>query len=93
MAANDNGQQPQEMRDVFGKMLVQLGAEYPQMIMLDADLNTSSKSVYFKDAYPDRFIQAGIAEQNMFGMAAGLALMGFIPFPSTFAGFASRPGA
>lgn len=90
MAANENGHQPEEMRDVFGKMLVQLGAEYPNMVMLDADLNTSSKAVYFKNAYPDRFVQVGIAEQNMFGMAAGLALMGFIPFPSTFAVFASR---
>ena len=60
------------------------------MIVLDADLNTSSKAVFFKQAYPDRFIQVGIAEQNLFGIAAGLALEGFIPFPSTFAVFATR---
>jgi transketolase len=60
------------------------------MIMLDADLHTSSKATMFKKAYPDRFIQVGIAEQNLFGISAGLALSGFIPFPSTFAVFASR---
>jgi transketolase len=89
MAANNTGAVP-EMRDVFGHMLVELGAAYPNMIMLDADLNTSSKAVYFKKAYPDRFIQVGIAEQNLFGISAGLALTGFIPFPSTFAVFATR---
>jgi transketolase len=81
---------PLEMRDVFGQTLVELGNEYHNMIVLDADLHTSSKALYFKKAYPDRFIQVGIAEQNMFGMAAGLALSGFIPFPSTFAVFATR---
>jgi transketolase len=89
MAGNNNGSVP-EMRDVFGHMLVELGAAYPNMIMLDADLNTSSKAVYFKKAYPERFIQVGIAEQNLFGISAGLALTGFIPFPSTFAVFATR---
>jgi transketolase len=81
---------PVEMRDAFGRSLVKLGTEYPQMIVLDADLHTSSKALYFKKAFPDRFIQVGIAEQNLFGIAAGLALTGFIPFPSTFAVFAAR---
>jgi transketolase len=79
-----------EMRDTFGQMLVQLGQEYPRMLVLDADLHTSSKAGYFKAAYPDRFIQVGIAEQNLFGISAGLALEGFIPFPCTFAAFATR---
>jgi len=79
---------PEEMREVFGKTLVELGEEYPEVIVLDADLHTSSKVVYFKRAFPARFIQCGIAEQNMFGIAAGLATQGFIPFPSTFAAFA-----
>jgi transketolase len=79
-----------EMRDVFGQMLVQLGHEYPRMLVLDADLHTSSKAGYFKAAYPDRFLQVGIAEQNLFGISAGLALEGFIPFPCTFASFATR---
>lgn len=86
----ESNSSPLEMRDVFGQTLVELGSEYSNMIVLDADLHTSSKALYFKKAYPDRFIQVGIAEQNMFGMAAGLALSGFIPFPSTFAVFATR---
>ncbi len=79
-----------EMRDVFGQTLVELGATNENMIVLDADLHTSSKAGYFKMAYPERFIQMGIAEQNLFGVAAGLALTGFIAFPSTFAVFATR---
>lgn len=90
MAGNNQSHTLPEMRDVFGQTLVELGREYPDMIVLDADLHTSSKAGYFKAAYPDRFIQVGIAEQNLFGIAAGLALMGFIPFPSTFAVFATR---
>jgi transketolase len=86
----NNAVRPLELREVFGKTLVDLGSQYPEMVVLDADLNTSSKVVYFKKAFPDRFIQVGIAEQNLFGVSAGLALAGFIPFPSTFASFASR---
>jgi transketolase len=81
---------PVEMRTAFGETLVELGRAFPNMIVLDADLHTSSKAQYFKNAFPSRFIQVGIAEQNLFGIAAGLALTGFIPFPSTFAVFASR---
>jgi transketolase len=81
---------PVEMRDAFGHGLVELGRALPNMIVLDADLHTSSKAQYFKKAYPERFIQVGIAEQNLFGISAGLALTGFIPFPSTFAVFAAR---
>jgi transketolase len=79
-----------EMRDAFGDALIKIGQKYPQVVVLDADLNTSSKTVLFKKAFPNRFFQVGIAEQNLFGIAAGLALTGFIPFPSTFAVFASR---
>ncbi len=90
-AADGKGNdKPMEMRDAFGQALVELGHSYPQMIVLDADLHTSSKAQYFKKAFPERFIQVGIAEQNLFGIAAGLALTGFIPFPSTFAVFAAR---
>jgi len=81
---------PEEMRDAFGHTLVELGHEFPNILVLDADLHTSSKALYFKKAFPDRFIQCGIAEQNMFGIAAGLAMQGFIPFPSTFAVFAAK---
>ncbi len=79
-----------EMRDAFGDTLVKLGEQYENMVFLDADLHTSTKATLFKKKYSDRFIQVGIAEQNLFGMAAGLAIEGFIPFPSTFAAFASR---
>ena len=74
-----------EMRDAFGQTLVELGTKYPRMLTLDADLHTSSKATMFNKAFPDRFIQVGIAEQNLFGISAGLALSGFMPFPSTFA--------
>jgi len=81
---------PKEMRTAFGDTLVALGQRFENLIVLDADLNTSSKTTIFKKVFPDRFFQVGIAEQNLFGIAAGLALTGFIPFPSTFAAFATR---
>ena len=90
MAASDGHGTPPEMREAFGHGLVELGAEMPTIIVLDADLNTSSRTDRFKDAYPTRFIQVGIAEQDLFGIAAGLALEGFIAVPSTFAVFAAR---
>ncbi len=81
---------PAEMREMFGQTLVELGIMYPQMLVLDADLHTSSKAGYFKAAFPARFLQVGIAEQNLFGIAGGLAIENFIPFPCTFAAFAAR---
>lgn len=78
------------LRDVFGETLVELGAENPRLLVLDADLNTSARTVLFKQRFPDRFIQCGIAEANLFGIAAGLAAQGWITFPSTFAAFAAR---
>ncbi len=77
-------------RDAFGRTLVELGYEYPDIVALDADLATSTKMVYFADAFPDRFFQMGVAEQNMVAVAAGLALAGKIPFAGTFGVFASR---
>ncbi|MFI0429326.1 transketolase family protein [Mariniflexile sp. HMF6888] len=79
-----------EMRDAFAETLVELGLKYENMLFLDADLHTSTKASEFKKKFPTRFIQMGIAEQNMFGVSAGLAFEGFIPIPSTFAVFASR---
>jgi len=90
MAENNANGHAIDMRDAFGQTLVELGKQYPNMIMLDADLHTSSKATMFKNAYPERFVQVGIAEQNLFGISAGLALSGFMPFPSTFAVFATR---
>lgn len=81
---------PVEMRQAFGDALVELGQERDDIIVLDADLDTSTRTSIFRDAFPDRFIQVGIAEQNLMGIAAGLALEGYVPFPSTFASFATR---
>jgi len=81
---------PRELRDAFAATLVQLGRERADLVVLDADLNTSSKTVAFKERFPARFLQVGIAEQNLFGIAAGLALSGLRPVPSTFAAFAAR---
>jgi transketolase len=78
------------LREIFGETLVELGALHPRLVVLDADLNTSSRTVLFKQKFPDRFIQAGIAEANLFGLAAGLAAQGYVTFPSTFAAFATR---
>lgn len=80
----------QPLREVFGETLVELGGIHRQLLVLDADLNTSSRTVLFKQKYPDRFIQCGIAEANLFGIAAGLAAQGYTTFPSTFAAFAAR---
>lgn len=78
------------LREIFGETLVELGAAHKRLIVLDADLNTSARTVLFKQRFPDRFIQCGIAEANLFGLAAGLAAQGYVVFPSTFAAFATR---
>ncbi len=74
-------------RDAYGKALVEVGEKYPNIIVLDADLSKSTKTVEFSKAFPDRFFDIGIAEANMIGTAAGLATTGKIPFVSTFALF------
>lgn len=81
------------VRDAFGQALVELGRENPDVVVLDADLATSTKTVYFREAYPERFFEMGVAEQNMVGVAAGLSLMGKIPFAATFGVFASKRAA
>ncbi len=74
-------------RDAFGETLKQLGAEFPNLVVLDADLSCSTKSALFAKAYPERFYQMGIAEQNMIGTAAGMAFTGLIPFCCSFGAF------
>ncbi len=76
-------------RDAYGDALLQLGAERPDVVVLDADLSGSTRTGRFAEKYPERFFNAGIAEQNMINMAAGLAVGGKIPFASTFAIFAT----
>jgi transketolase len=81
-----------EMRKAYGQALVEIGNENENLIVLDADLSASTKTSMFKEAYPMRHFNAGIAEQNMMGMAAGLAVSGKIVFASTFAVFGTaRP--
>jgi transketolase len=75
------------LRDVFGDTLVALGWTNPNVVVLDADLANSTKADKFAMAYPDRFLQMGIAEQNFVGVAVGLASVGFVPWLSTFAVF------
>lgn len=76
-------------REGYGSALVELGAEYPNLVVLDADLAAATKTAMFKKAYPDRHFDCGIAEGNMASVAAGLATMGKIPFISSFAMFAA----
>ncbi len=76
-------------RESYGNTLVELGAEYPNLVVLDADLAAATKTGVFKKAYPDRHIDCGIAECNMVGVAAGLSTVGMIPFVSSFAMFAA----
>lgn len=75
-------------REVYGKTLVELGRENPDIVVLDADLKPSTMTQYFEKEFPERFFEVGIAEQNMIGIACGLAASGKIPFASTFAVFA-----
>jgi len=78
------------LRQVFGETLVELGGLYPDLLVLDGDLANSTLADQFAQAYPDRFLAMGIAEQNMAGTAAGLSTLGFIPWISTFAVFAAK---
>ena len=76
-------------REAYGEALKALGGENSNIVVLDADLSKSTKTNDFAKAYPDRFVNCGIAEQNMMGVAAGLAAAGKVPFVSTFAMFAA----
>ena len=73
-------------RDAYGEILKELGAENPKIVVLDADLSSSTKTAEFKKVFPERHFNCGIAEQNMMGVA-GFATTGKIPFASTFAVF------
>jgi transketolase len=80
------------IRDVYGEELVKLGRINENIVVLDADVSASTKTSLFKDAYPDRFFNVGIAEANMTAMAAGFAAEGKIPFVNTFAVFLTSLG-
>jgi len=77
-------------RDGYGKALVELGENNPNVVVLTGDLSESTRSNWFAEKFPKRFIEVGVAEQNMMGIAAGLALSGKIPFVSSYATF--NPG-
>ncbi len=72
------------LRDSFGEALVELGRENSEVVVLDADVSSSTKTALFGKAFPDRFFNFGIAEANMMDAAAGFATVGKIPFASTF---------
>ena len=76
-------------RESYGNVLAELGAQNPNIVVLDADLAGATKTGVFKKAFPERHIDCGIAEGNMMGVAAGLATCGKIPFASSFAMFAA----
>jgi transketolase len=76
------------LREAYGKAIAELGKENPNIIVLDADLSKSTMTHFFASQFPERFFDCGVAEQNMMGIAAGLACCGKIPFASTFAVFA-----
>lgn len=78
--------------EIYGQTLCDLGTEHAEIVGLSADLAKSTKIGLFGDKFPERFFNVGIAEQNMFGMAAGLAKTGLVPFVSTFAVFTSMRG-
>lgn len=76
-------------RESYGEELVELGSQHEEVVVLDADLAEATKSGMFRKAFPERFIDCGIAEANMMGVAAGLAASGKVPFASSFAMFAA----
>lgn len=76
-------------RNAYGKALIELGNKYEDLVVLDADLSKSTKTIMFAKKFPNRFFEMGIAEANMMSTAAGFASCGKIPFVSTFAVFAT----
>jgi transketolase len=75
------------IREAWGNTLVALAADYPDLVLLDGDLANSTRADIFAAAVPDRFFEMGIAEQNLLGVAAGMATCGFVPWISTFTAF------
>ncbi len=81
-------QMSQALRVTFGEVVSEIADGDPRIVMVDGDLGSSTRADIFEEAHGDRFFQMGIAEQNMLGVAAGMATVGLIPFVSTFACFA-----
>lgn len=85
--------EPVAMRQAFGKALLELGAEIPELVVLDADVSNSTQTVHFGKKYPERFFNVGVAETNLVDVAAGMAASGLRPVISTFALFLALKGA
>jgi transketolase len=81
------------MRDAWADTLIEIATDNPDLLLLDADLASSTRADRFAAAYPERFLQMGIAEQNMVGVAMGLATLGFVPWLSSFAVFLTHRSA
>jgi transketolase len=79
----------QNSREVYGRTLVELGKENPNIVVLEGDLGKSTMSCYFEEVFPNRYFEMGIAEANMTSFASGLSLTGKIPFTNSFAAFAA----
>ena len=75
-------------REIFGETVASIADGDARVVVLDGDVGSSTRADIFEQAHPDRYLQMGIAEQNMVGVAAGLATMGLVPFVSTFVAFA-----
>ncbi|RMD51950.1 MAG: transketolase family protein [Nitrospirae bacterium] len=80
---------PMATRNAYGEVLAELGAEREEIVVLDADVSVSTRTILFARRFPERFFNMGIAEQDMIGTAAGLALVGKVPFASSYAVFAT----
>ena len=79
-----------QLRDIYVDLLIKYAKEYPELVIVEADLMKALKSTAFYDVYPERTINVGVQEANMIGVAAGLANMGKLPFTHTFTPFATR---
>src|SRR3989344_2522705 len=84
---NINSPEKRATRDGFGKAIIELGEQNKDIFVLAASVGDSTRAFDFKAKFPDRYIEAGIAEADMIGLSAGLALAGKIPFPTSFATF------
>lgn len=82
--------EPVATRTAYGKALARLYPRYPEMVVLDGEVSNSTMAETFKDAYPERFFEMYIAEQNLIGAAQGMSTRGYLPFASTFAAFLTR---
>ncbi len=89
-ALDYSGQDKVPTRNAYGNALVRLAPAFPNLLSLDGEVSNSTRAEYLKDAHPDRFFEMYIAEQNMVGVALGLAMRGKMPFVSSFAAFLTR---